>query len=468
MWTLVAVAVSACLYYVSIGLGQFWPAAWIAPVPVLLLAFRSSRRRTALASFAAYFLGSVSLFSYSTAGMPVALVVALLALPAVFFAGSTLLARAVIMRLPGWAAAFAFPLAWTTYEFLLALTSPHGTALSLAYSQAGFLPAIQIASVTGIWGITFLVALIPSAIAVAWARRDATALGPGLMIGFAVLSFGVARLQEHPGAPEVRVGLAATDQGVGAAFRTGDPTLALGVAHAYADRAARLAAQGAQIVILPEKFVGVTPADSEAIEQVFHDAASASHVILIAGVNRWSLHPPLNQAVIFGPDGRVILEYEKHHMLPGPETGYEIGGAPGLFPGPGGPWGVAICKDMDFPRWSREYGRRGVRILAVPAWDFVVDARLHSRMAVLRGVEEGFTIARSAQQGNMTFSDAYGRILAEKSSSQAPDALLVANIPGGPGATLYQRFGDWFGWACAIALPALILASQFRVSANHR
>jgi hypothetical protein len=52
MWTLLAVALSACAYYVSIGLGEFWPAAWIAPIPVLLVAFRSSWRTAALAAFA--------------------------------------------------------------------------------------------------------------------------------------------------------------------------------------------------------------------------------------------------------------------------------------------------------------------------------------------------------------------------------------------------------------------------------
>lgn len=64
MWTLLAVALSACAYYVSIGLGEFWPAAWIAPIPVLLVAFRSSWRTAALAAFAAYFLGSLNLFAF--------------------------------------------------------------------------------------------------------------------------------------------------------------------------------------------------------------------------------------------------------------------------------------------------------------------------------------------------------------------------------------------------------------------
>jgi len=159
---------------------------------------------------------------------------------------------------------------------------------------------------------------------------------------------------------------------------------------------ARLAAAGAQVIVLPEKFVGVTPADSDAIQQVFSEAARAGRVRLVAGFNRFRGAPPRNEAVVFAPDGHVILQYEKHSMLPGPETGYGIGGAPGLFPASGAQWGVAICKDMDYPSWLRGYGQRGVRILAVPAWDFTIDGRLHSRMALVRGVEEGFTMARSA------------------------------------------------------------------------
>ena len=480
MWTLLAVAISACAYYVSIGLGEFWPAAWIAPIPVLLVAFRSSWQRAALAAFAAYLLGSLNLFTYLAKVMPVPVLICVLAAIALVSAAAVLVARFAQRRLPPWAAAFAFPAAWTSYEFLFSLVSPHGTAGSLAYSQTDVLPLLQIASVTGLWGVTFMVTLVPSAIAVAWSRRSVRALAPALAFACMVLGYGVVRLQTPPRQPEVRVGLAATDRGIFPAFDTDDPAVALAVAHAYANRIARLAAQGAQVVVLPEKFVGVTPGDSDAVQQVFSEAARAAHVAVIAGFNRFSLRPRRNVAMVFAPGGQAILEYEKHHMLPGPETGYAIGAARGLFPGPPAlpsplpsrdpllatlpsrdrqeavQWGVAICKDMDFPAWSRAYGQRGVRILAVPAWDFVRDARLHSRMAVVRGVEEGFAIARAAQEGNLTFSDAYGRILGEISTSSAPEVFLVKDIPPGPGATIYTHFGDWFGWLCVIALTCIV------------
>ena len=119
-------------------------------------------------------------------------------------------------------------------------------------------------------------------------------------------------------------------------------------------------------------------------------------------------------------------------------------------------WGIQICKDLDFTEWSRRYAQQGARIVAVPAWDFVRDARLHSRMAVMRGVENGFALARAAQEGLLTLSDAYGRIVAETSSGQHPDALLVGDLASGPGTTLYTRWGDWFGWL-ALGVAAVLL-----------
>ena len=260
---------------------------------------------------------------------------------------------------------------------------------------------------------------------------------------------------DAPDEASVRVGLAATDRGLPDASITTDPSMALAAAAAYADRVARLAVQGAQIVVLPEKMVGVTSESADAVVKVFSDTARAAHVTVIAGLSRNGVQPRRNVALVIAQDGTLVLEYEKRYLVPMIETTFASGNTLGLFAGPGADWGVAICKDLDFPAWSRAYGQRGVRVMAVPAWDFVRDARMHSRMAVMRGVENGFTIARSAQEGLVTFSDAYGRILGEQSS--AADPMMVHNIPIGPGATLYTRYGDWFGWANVMALGSLLL-----------
>jgi apolipoprotein N-acyltransferase len=93
--------------------------------------------------------------------------------------------------------------------------------------------------------------------------------------------------------------------------------------------------------------------------------------------------------------------------------------------------------------------------MIVPAWDFDVDAWFHSRMAVLRGVENGYSIIRSARNGVLTVSDGYGRV-----TSQAPSGPQTAyNVTApatGLGATLYSRTGDVFGWTM-LALAGVLI-----------
>ena len=115
---------------------------------------------------------------------------------------------------------------------------------------------------------------------------------------------------------------------------------------------------------------------------------------------------------------------------------------------------------MDFPQLARQYGNDGVGLLLVSAWDFDEDDWLHARMAMMRGVESGFAIARAAKEGLLTVSDSRGRVLAHMSSKAAPFATLVATAPARHEATLYDRFGDWFAWACLGCLVA-ILGLQF-------
>src|SRR5262249_14274040 len=128
-----------------------------------------------------------------------------------------------------------------------------------------------------------------------------------------------------------------------------------------------------------------------------------------------------------------------------------------------GVWGMQICKDMDFPGLSRQYGAKGVGLMVVPAWDFTLDGWLHGRMAVLRGVESGFTIVRTAKQGLLTVSDDRGRVLVQQDATTLRWASLLATAPVRHDATLYARWGDWFAWlnvAGVILLLVLLITSR--------
>ena len=123
---------------------------------------------------------------------------------------------------------------------------------------------------------------------------------------------------------------------------------------------------------------------------------------------------------------------------------------------------------MDFPRLSREYSRDGIGMLIVSASDFVEDGWLHGRMAVLRGVESGFSIARAADLGILTATDDRGSVLSERDTVRfgAPFATVVAEVPVRHDITIYSRLGDWFGWLC-IAVFLFIVAQPQKANCQQ-
>jgi apolipoprotein N-acyltransferase len=94
--------------------------------------------------------------------------------------------------------------------------------------------------------------------------------------------------------------------------------------------------------------------------------------------------------------------------------------------------------------------------MLVPAWDFVVDAWQHERMAGMRAIEGGFAIARSARQGLLTVRDDRGRLIVSGRSDTSPLVTVAATVKVRHDATVYARYGDWFAWLCTIATAAVL------------
>jgi apolipoprotein N-acyltransferase len=472
LFTIVCIVLTGVLFLASTGLDGIGLLVWFAPIPILVLAFQSSRRVSLAASFLAYLIGGLNLVSYLSKFVPGEMIAASIVVTAIAFSLSVAAARFIVLRVGHWTAILVFPAAWTSYEYLLSLVSPHGTAGSLAYTQAGFLPFIQIASLAGLSGIVFLLTLFSSGIAVGWHRRldqkqsfQIFRITSSILL--IVLLFGWMRLTEPPSGRHVRVGLAVTDTTV-RYFETTKARLALPVVDAYTHRVNTLAFRGAQVVLLPEKFVGITQSYDTTVFRTFMETAQENKIFLILGLNTIEARSNRNTAFVFSPEGEAIIEYNKVHLLPGLESRYKAGHTPAIFSLADVPAGVAICKDMDFPAWFRPYGRAGTGVLFVPAWDFLNDARLHSRMAMMRGVENGFAVVRCAQEGLVTVSDHCGRVIAEASSSSAPEVLMVCDFPLGPGQTFYSYAGDWLAWLSILYLVLMIAGTAvYRVRRRY-
>jgi apolipoprotein N-acyltransferase len=101
-------------------------------------------------------------------------------------------------------------------------------------------------------------------------------------------------------------------------------------------------------------------------------------------------------------------------------------------------------------------------LLMAPASDFRMDGFWHGHIAVMRAVEDGFSLVRTARKGLLTVADNRGRIVAETPSNAAPFSTLLATLPAGHNRTLFLLLGDWFGWG-AIALLLFVVGRICRL-----
>lgn len=115
---------------------------------------------------------------------------------------------------------------------------------------------------------------------------------------------------------------------------------------------------------------------------------------------------------------------------------------------------------------GNQYGKKDTKILFVSAEDFVADSWQHARVAVLRGVENGYSVVRGAQFGMLSISDSYGRIIGVKTVSESNAKTLLGNVTQGYGQTFYATYGDWFIGLCLFGAILLMCLALFNGRAN--
>jgi len=495
------ILLSGACWWLSFDLHlHWWWPIWIAPAPILYLAPKVKASQAFLIAFLSLLIGRLSWLSYLASVLPLVPTLLFTLLYPLVFALLILPARKVILSRPPAIAIFSFPLLWTSFEFLTFLVTRDGTIASFAYTQCDLIPIMQLASITGITGITFLISFIPSVIAVyTKEKRILHGLAIALVPAALVLIFGLFRMHSTNPNPYLPVGLVSIAEKNYGNILDGQAQQEWTVADRYIKATQIVAGRGAQIILLPEKVISVTDSTDEPISNNFQKEAQRLGVTIIAGYTRiytryagTNASTPKNspyyenQARVFSPQGTPQLNYVKAHLFEGESAeGFKAGKNPGLFnltlndapetrpappqsahdspPSPPSARlapsptpdsarqsappvtsGVAICKDFDFHQYMRSYSQ--ARILFGPAWDFHRDGWWHSRIAMTRGIENGYSLVRNARQGRLTLSDDKGRILAEANSEKGDDCILLGKIQPAASDTLYHRWGDWFGW----------------------
>src|SRR5690606_8987933 len=427
-----ATLLSAVAWWFGSSLQPLWWAAWLAPLPLLVVSTPLRARWAAVATLLAFAGGSLNPGHplVDTPAPPAPAMAAVAAPSAPAMTAVVVLCRALALRGRPLAAACAAPLAGTGLAWLGAAQSPHGTFGNIAYTQMDVPLVLQVAALMGLWGVGFLVLLVPATLAAALcapagARARLVAGIAGAAVLVAALVFGAWRLHDDAPTGQQRVALLDMGSGAGQAADVdsdGGQRLLAG----YAAELARLAAdERIDLAVLPESALLLRERTLAPLQ-----ALAARHGMrIVIGVEDHSGSPLRNSALVLTPGTPPPQAYYKRHLVPGFEDRYTPGDSRLLLAG-NPATAVAICKDLDFTATAHEHARLGVQLLAVPAWDFSVDAWMHGRMAAMRGIEGGFAIARVARDGDLMLSDDRGRVLAEASAvhMQGP-VSLVADLP---------------------------------------
>jgi apolipoprotein N-acyltransferase len=165
-WAVVAVVLSGAMYFLGSGLHPHWYLTWLAPLPVLLVAPQLASWRAFLTTSVAYAIGGMNMWHYYGEQMPPGVSLLIVLGPSLVFGLIVLVFRGFALREQLFRAMFSVPLLWVAFQYLQEFRSVHSTFGNVDYSKMDFLPVLQIASITGIWDIDFLLLLFPAAVAV--------------------------------------------------------------------------------------------------------------------------------------------------------------------------------------------------------------------------------------------------------------------------------------------------------------
>ncbi len=465
--------------------------AWIALVPLLvaLATKRQPARR-------AFLLGLTSGFIYFTAtlywtgtvirtfgGIPLpaaVLGVILLALYQGFFPALFALIVSRLIAGGGLMALVLADAAWVATEFLRGIVFGGFPWVLLGDSQVTVLPVAQIASVLGVYGVSFLVAFVNGAIAYAMltaGRRRAAVIASAAIVLIAIGAWGTARIADgsltRTGTP-IRVGLIQANVAQEEKWKSGE---ARRIFTTYIAMTRDAVSRGAEYVIWPESATPFMFERDPVGQEALRALARELRVPILFGSDQEVTRPEpalYNAAFLVTPDGKTAAVYRKIHLVPWGEfipmkrllffvsplvdsfTDFSPGTEMVLLPVNSHLTSTAICYEVVYPSLIRQAVQAGSELLTTitnDAWYGHSSAPYqHFALASMRAIEQGRYLVRAANTGISGVVDPYGRIV--RQSGIFEQDALVEQVRFLNVRTIYSRIGDVIAYV-AIALVAI-------------
>jgi apolipoprotein N-acyltransferase len=383
------------------------------------------------------------------------------------------------------------PWIWVATEWLRSWLGSGFPWALLGTSQATVLPIVQLASVTGVYGLSVLVALVGTAAAsVALTTRPRHRLavaGVGLLL-VVIAAAGALRIAGGSllvsGTPS-RVGLVQgnVDQSI-----KYDPAHRDAIVRTHIDLSRQVIGAGVQLVIWPEASTPFYFDVEGALAAPIRRLAVESRTPFIIGSDEFDpgkgVRPDryYNSAVLVGSDGRSQAVYRKLRLVPFGEyvplkrllffvgplieavSDFSFGTEPVVFDADGRRVSVAICYESIYPWIARAFVVRGSQLLATitnDAWFGRSSAAYqHFEQGAIRAVEEGRYIVRAANTGFSGAVDPYGRTIAQTRLFEP--AAITVDVRLLDHRTIYSYLGDVVAWLGAAVTVALVLMSWRR------
>jgi len=391
------------------------------------------------------------------------------------------------------------PFLWVTFEFIRARLPEIGFPWNLlGYPASANLALVQLTTVTGIYGLSFVVAAFNAL--VAWSdvaetpqpRRRLLILG-GAAAFILLVSYAGPRFVPQPYARHFA-----------RAVQLNFPETMSYASDWFAEHAKDLddierfsvapSVYKPDLLIWPETPAPFSYQDPRFAHRAADLAVKFGHPF-IAGVVEWKPPKygpaptalgrlvPYNSALLFDAQGQRTFSYDKVHLVPFGEyepfplihrvvnsVSDEVGGfqkgdsySVGRLPA-GGEFGLFICYEAIFPNEVRRFAANGAQFfvnISNDGWFGRSAApEQHLRMARVRAVENRRWLVRVTNNGYTVAVDPYGHTLAPIERDTRGGADLPYDLRADK--TLYTRFGDWFAWLCVITSAILLVMSWKR------
>ena len=399
----------------------------------------------------------------------------------------------------GFGAFLLAPFIWTTTELGRQYLWDGFPWALLGYSQLPFLSVAQVASVVGVYGLSWLLALSAAAAAAIVVEQDARrwTLAAGVTALVAMIAlWGGWRLNDssltRAGDP-VRVAVVQGNilQDDKNAAYTGNRDVAEQINQRYLDLTRQALGSGATFVMWPESSTPYLFEHDLVRGGAVRRIASEAKVTLLIGSDQvepikatsGTAKPQYyyyNAAFLVKSDGQIGAVYRKMHLVPFGEyvplqallffvgpiveavSSFTPGTDPVLLPVGEHMASTAICYEVIFPSLIRRFVADGSELLTTitnDAWYGTSSAAYqHWEQAALRSIEQGRYLARAANTGISGFVDPYGRIL-QKTDLFQP-AVLVEDLRFIKSRTIYSRTGDLIAWLSLAMTTAAVFASR--------